>query len=77
MSDEEVRYTRNKMEDIFSTCQKHYHSLVKFIHIVRRKVSKPKNTRDLFLLDISEDDKDVYSIMHRNRKICISCWRAS
>jgi hypothetical protein len=41
-------------------CQRHYHALLKFSQIIRHKYAKIKNTEDLLLMPIHENDKGTY-----------------
>ena len=54
--------------DIFSKCQKHYHSLLRFVGIVRTRLAKVKNTQDLLLADLCASDHDTYTFVQRRSK---------
>ena len=49
-------------------CQRHYHSLLKFVHIVKMRYTKAKNQFDLLLRPINEKDKTAYIILQGNTK---------
>ena len=54
--------------DLYVTCQKHYHSLIKFVNIVKMRYANAKNQFDLLLRPIHENDKNVYVILQGNIK---------
>jgi len=54
--------------DLYIKCQKHYHSLMKFLNIIKMRYTGAKNQFDLLLKPISENDKNVYVIIQSDNK---------
>ena len=65
------RYPRvisKRVDDLYMKCQRHYHSLIRFINIVKTRYSQSKNTCDLLLRPISDNDKHLYSVLQNGSK---------
>ena len=54
--------------DLYVKCQRYYHTIVKFVNIIKMRYIKAKNQFDLLLRPISENDKNIYVIIQSNTK---------